>query len=185
MQIVSLEQLYAQILQCSSTNIIASSSLSCILQRSSSPKNLRKQQVIKYYYLSCSCVMQAPNAKSNASIFIYSSSFLLNVANVSRSMHTCLSNLKALSCSCPYLNSVSFCVRLVSGKAFLVQFLIKRQLKFIKPRKFQNFINYYRIQVIFYNLYFLIAYLNSVSSYNKLQEFYFFLVLFAVFRFQL
>jgi hypothetical protein len=63
--------------------------------------------------------MQAPNAKSNASVSIRNGSFLLNVANVSGSMHACLSNLKALSCSCPYLNSISFRVSLVSGKAFL------------------------------------------------------------------
>ena len=63
--------------------------------------------------------MQAPNAKSDASVSIRSSLFLLNVANVSRLMQACLSNLKVLSCSCPYLNSVSFRVSLVSSKAFL------------------------------------------------------------------
>jgi hypothetical protein len=63
--------------------------------------------------------MQAPNAKSNISVSIYSGLFLLNVANVSRLMHAYLSNLKALSYSLPYLNSVSFRVSLISSKAFL------------------------------------------------------------------
>jgi hypothetical protein len=63
--------------------------------------------------------MQAPNAKSNTSISICSSLLLLNVANVSRLTHAYFNNSKALLCSVPYLNSVSFCVSLVSGKAFL------------------------------------------------------------------
>ena len=41
--------------------------------------------------------MQAPNAKSDASVSICSGSLLLNVANVSRLMHAYFSNLKALS----------------------------------------------------------------------------------------
>jgi hypothetical protein len=63
--------------------------------------------------------MQAPNARSNASVSIRSGSLLLNVANVSRLTHACFNNLKASSCSVFYLNGVSFCVSLVSGKAFL------------------------------------------------------------------
>jgi hypothetical protein len=63
--------------------------------------------------------MQAPNAKSDASVSICSSSLLLNIANVSRLTHACFNNSKASLCSVPYLNSVSFCVSLVSGKAFL------------------------------------------------------------------
>ena len=62
--------------------------------------------------------MQAPNAKSNVSVSICSSLLLLNIANVSRLMHAYFSNLKALSCSLSHLNSVSFCVSLVSSKAF-------------------------------------------------------------------
>ena len=62
--------------------------------------------------------MQAPNAKSDASVSIRSGSLLLNVANVSGLMHACFSDLKALSCSLSHLNSVSFCVSLVSSKAF-------------------------------------------------------------------
>ena len=62
--------------------------------------------------------MQAPNAKSNASVSIRSGLLLLNVANISRLMHAYLSNLKALSYLLPYLNSVSFRVSLVSSKAF-------------------------------------------------------------------
>jgi hypothetical protein len=63
--------------------------------------------------------MQAPNAKSDASVSIRSSLLLLNVANVGGLTHACFNNLKASSCSVPYLNSVSFRVSLVSGKAFL------------------------------------------------------------------
>jgi hypothetical protein len=63
--------------------------------------------------------MQAPNAKSDASVSICSSSLLLNVANVSGLTHACFNNSKASLCSVPYLNGVSFCVSLVSGKAFL------------------------------------------------------------------
>jgi hypothetical protein len=63
--------------------------------------------------------MQAPNTKSNTSVSICSGLFLLNVANISRSIHAYLSNLKVLSYSCPYLNSISFCISLVSSKAFL------------------------------------------------------------------
>ena len=62
--------------------------------------------------------MQAPNTKSNASVSIRSGLLLLNVANVSRLIHAYFSNLKALSCSLSHLNSVSFCVSLVSSKAF-------------------------------------------------------------------
>jgi hypothetical protein len=63
--------------------------------------------------------MQAPNAKSNASVSIHSGSLLLNIANISRLTYACFNNLKALLYSVPYLNSVSFCVSLVSSKAFL------------------------------------------------------------------
>jgi hypothetical protein len=63
--------------------------------------------------------MQASNARSNASVSIRSSSLLLNVANVSRLTHAYFNNLKALLCSILYLNSVSFCVSLVSSNAFL------------------------------------------------------------------
>jgi hypothetical protein len=63
--------------------------------------------------------MQAPNAKSNTSVSICSGSLLLNIANVSRLTHAYFNNLKVLLYSIPYLNSVSFCVSLVSGKAFL------------------------------------------------------------------
>jgi hypothetical protein len=63
--------------------------------------------------------MQAPNARSNASVSIYSSSLLLNIANVSRLTHAYFNNLKALSYSIFYLNSMSFCVSLVSSNAFL------------------------------------------------------------------
>jgi hypothetical protein len=63
--------------------------------------------------------MQAPNARSNASISIRSSLLLLNVANVSRLTHTCFNNLKVSSYSVFYLNSISFRVSLVSSKAFL------------------------------------------------------------------
>lgn len=62
--------------------------------------------------------MQAPNAKSKASISIYSSSLPLNVTNISRLIYAYFSNLKALSYSLSYLNSVSFRVSLVSSKAF-------------------------------------------------------------------
>ena len=41
--------------------------------------------------------MQAPNAKSKASISIYSSSLPLNVTNISRLIYAYFSNLKALS----------------------------------------------------------------------------------------
>jgi hypothetical protein len=63
--------------------------------------------------------MQAPNAKSNASISIRSSLLLLNIANVGRLTYTYFNNLKSLLCSMPYLNSISFYVNLVSSKAFL------------------------------------------------------------------
>jgi hypothetical protein len=62
--------------------------------------------------------MQAPNTKSDASVSIRSGLLLLNVANVSGLTHACFNDLKVLSCSVPYLNGVSFCVSLVSGKAF-------------------------------------------------------------------
>jgi hypothetical protein len=63
--------------------------------------------------------MQAPNTKSNASVSICSGSLLLNVANVSRLTHAYFNNLKALLYSILYLNSVSFCISLVSSNAFL------------------------------------------------------------------
>jgi hypothetical protein len=69
--------------------------------------------------MSLSYIMQAPNTKCNVSISIYSSLLLLNIANISRLTYTYFSNLKVLSYSIFYLNSVSFCISLVSSKAFL------------------------------------------------------------------
>jgi hypothetical protein len=63
--------------------------------------------------------MQAPNTRSNTSVSIRSSLLLLNIANVSRLTNACFNNLKALLYSILYLNSVSFCVSLVSSNAFL------------------------------------------------------------------
>jgi hypothetical protein len=63
--------------------------------------------------------MQAPNARSNVSVSICSSLLLLNIANISRLMHTYFNNLKVLLYFIPYLNSVSFYVSLVGSKAFL------------------------------------------------------------------
>jgi hypothetical protein len=63
-------------------------------------------------------VISSPG-KYVTSISICSSLLLLNIANVSRLTYACFNNLKVLLCSVPYLNSVSFCVSLVSSKAFL------------------------------------------------------------------
>jgi hypothetical protein len=62
--------------------------------------------------------MQAPNTKSNVSVPICSGLLLLNVANVSGLIYAYFNNLKVLLYSVPYLNSISFYVSLVSGKAF-------------------------------------------------------------------
>ena len=64
-------------------------------------------------------------------------------------MHACLSILKALSYSFPYLNSVSFCVSLVSSIAFLAQSLINLQLKLTNLRNSQIFLT---IISVYYNL---------------------------------
>jgi hypothetical protein len=61
--------------------------------------------------------MHAPSAKSKASVLSWSGFLLLNVINVGSLIQACLSILKALFWSESYLNSVSFCVSLVSGKA--------------------------------------------------------------------
>ena len=62
--------------------------------------------------------MQAPNAKSKASVSIRSSFPLVNKISVGSLTQACLSILKALFCPVSYLNSVSFRVSLVSSKAF-------------------------------------------------------------------
>ena len=64
-------------------------------------------------------------------------------------MHTYLSILKASSCSFPYLNSVSFCVSLVSRITFLVQSLINLQLKLTNLRNSQIFLT---VVSVYYNL---------------------------------
>jgi hypothetical protein len=61
--------------------------------------------------------MHAPNAKSKVSILSQSNFLLLNVINVEGLIQAYLSILKALFWSKLYLNSVSFCVSLVSSKA--------------------------------------------------------------------
>jgi hypothetical protein len=63
--------------------------------------------------------MQAPNARSKASVLRRAGSPLLNAINVGSSVHACLSDWKALSCVFSYLNGVSFCVSRVSGKALV------------------------------------------------------------------
>ena len=64
-------------------------------------------------------------------------------------MHACLSILKVLSYSFPYLNSVSFYVSLVSRITFLAQFLINLQLKLTNLRNSQIFLT---VVGVYYNL---------------------------------
>ena len=62
--------------------------------------------------------MQAPNAKSEASVSIRSGFLLVNKISVGSLTQAYLSILKALFYSIFYLNSMFFCVSLVSSKAF-------------------------------------------------------------------
>ena len=84
--------------------------------------------------------MQAPNTRSKVSVSIFIGQLLQNIINIGSLMYTCLSILKVLSCSFLYLNSVSFCVSLVSRITFLVQSLINLQLKLTNLRNSQIFL---------------------------------------------
>ena len=92
-------------------------------------------------------------------------------------MHTYLSILKASFCSFPYLNSVSFCVSLVSRITFLAQSLINLQLKLINLRNSQIFLTvisvcYNLITLIFIRLIFTL-FLSTINFRNLTSSLYY------------
>ena len=106
-----------------------------MLQFSSSPKNLREQQVIEYYLPLCIQLAYLPSVRSKVLVLKRSSYPAQNIQKYSSSMLTFLSCQKASLASLLYLNRVSFLISLVSRIAILEKFLINYQLKFRNSKK--------------------------------------------------